>query len=222
MTFRLGEDFYDKLEDFTRKFLDDGFDLFNEEFKNIDGFYKKTLEDTSGRYDSFQKQPKSKYLLEAVYYKIMDGINREAFNKAGETVIILPDCMSLMMDKCKRKKTRLGKICMRCVPNCDINRIMQIADKYNVEGYFSKRALEKQLTKIKKKKPDLSVIGISCILTLAGGMRSAREAGVPSRGVFLNFTGCQHWADKPFPTETAVDRVKGILEEKYGIPDSSS
>jgi hypothetical protein len=98
---------------------------------------------------------------------------------------------------------------------------MEIADRHGVEGYFSKRALEKQLKKIKKVKPSLSVIGISCILTLAPGMRTAKEVGVPARGVFLNFTGCEHWTEKPFSTGTTVVRVKTILEEKYGTPDSS-
>ena len=216
ITFRLGDDFYDKLDAFTNRFLKDGFDLFAGEFANIDQFRERALADSDNRTDaSFRRNPKEMYLLEAVYYQIMERINREAFNRAENTVLILPDCMSLLMDKCKRERTSYGKICTRCVPNCRINKIMQIADRYHLEGYFSKRALTEQLSNIKKDKPSLAV-------TLASGMRSAKEAGVPSRGVFLNFTGCEHWADHPFPTETTVDRVRAILEEKYGIPDSTS
>ena len=223
MTFRLGEDFYDKLDGLTKKILDDGFQLFEDEFKNIDAFYDRAVNDLSKRDDHiFRRSPKSFYLIEALYYQIFEYANREAFNKAEETVIILPQCLSLMQEKCKRKRKRYGHICTRCVPNCSVNRIMQIADKYEVEAYFSKGNIEKQLRKIRKHKPSLAVIGISCILTLASGMRSAREVGVPSRGVFLNFTGCEHWSDKPFSTETAVHRVKTILEEKYEIPHSQS
>ena len=223
ITFRLGEDFYDKLNTFTKKVIEEGFELFAEEFKNIDGFYERVMKDPSKRDDiTFIGAPKHLYLVEALYYQIFEYINHEAFNKAEETVLILPDCLALMGDRCKRKKTKLGKICTRCVPNCQINQIMQIADEYDVEGYYSKRALTEQIRNIKKRKPSLAVIGISCILTMASGMRSAREAGVPSRGVFLNFTGCEHWAGKPFPTETTVERVKAILEEKYGLPDQKS
>jgi len=223
ITFHLGDDFYQKLENFTDKLLKDGYDLFKNEFANIDQFYQQALDDTSDRTDlSFRRNPKEMYLLEAVYYQIMERVNREAFNRAEHTVLILPDCMSLLMDKCQRERTAYGKVCTRCVPNCHINKIMQIADQYHLEGYFSKRALTEQIENIKKDKPSLAVIGISCILTLASGMRSAKEAGVPSRGVFLNFTGCEHWAEQPFPTETAIDRVRAILEEKYGIPDSTS
>jgi len=190
ITFRLGDNFYDKLEKFTDQFLNDGLDLFSDELKEIDSFYHNALCDKSDRSDkSFRQQPKQNYLLEAVYFMIHDRNNREAFNNAKDTIIILPDCMALMQDKCKKERTEFGKVCTACVPNCEINKIMQIAEPYGIEGYFSKRALTEQLTNIKKAKPDLSVIGISCLLTLADGMRSAREAGIPSRGVFLNFVG---------------------------------
>jgi hypothetical protein len=223
ITFRLGDDFYDKLEKFTDRILREGYEYFGEEFKNIDDFYQKSLSDDSERNDhSFRRTPKPFYLIEALYYKIFDDFNRDAFNQTKDTVLILPDCLSLMQDKCKKERRELGKVCTHCVPNCTINKIMEIADKYAIEGYFSKRALVEQLEKIRKDKPSLSVIGISCLLTLASGMRSANEAGVPSRGVFLNFTGCEHWADKPFPTETAIEKLRAILVEKYGTSDSSS
>ena len=224
VTYRIENDFYEKLQKFTQKTLAEGYKLFENEFANIDSFHKKILDDKPNRSDrNFRRTAKPFYLIEALYYQVFDNVNRDAFNKAQKTVIILPDCLSYMGEKCKRKRTKLGKICTRCVPKCQINQIMEIADNYNVKGYFSKRALVEQLTKIKEaEKSTLAVIGISCLLTLASGMRQAKEAGLPSRGVFLNFTGCEHWADKPFTTETAVDRVKSILEEKYGIPDSST
>jgi len=222
ITFRIEDDFYGKLDSFTRKVIREGTELFGDEFANIDAFYLKALHDNPERDDiNFRRSPKQLYLIEAIYYQVFEYINRDAFNRAKDTVLILPDCMSLMLDKCKRERTELGKVCTRCVPNCSINKIMQIADRYGVEGYFSKRALTEQIGNIKKVKPSLAVIGISCLLTLASGMRSAKEAGVPSRGVFLNFTGCEHWADKPFATETMIHRVEAILEEKYGTPDSA-
>jgi len=223
ITFRLGDDFYNKLDNFTEKVLHDGYKYFWEEFAHIEGFLEKTKCDKSNRSDlSFRLTPKPFYLIEMLYYKIFDEANREEFNKTNDTVLILPDCMSLLLDKCKRERTKYGKRCTRCVPKCKIHEIMKLADKYNLEAYFSKRALTEQIENIKKDKPSLSVIGIACLLTLASGMRSAKEAGVPSRGVFLNFTGCEHWADKPFPTETAIDKLKAILEEKYGVSDSTA
>jgi hypothetical protein len=219
-TFRLGPDFYNKLSDFTDKFLSDGFALFENEFANIEGFLKKARADAGDRDDKdFRLNTREMYLLEALYYEIMDRVNREAFNKSEQTVIILPVCLALMQDKCKRVKTKYGKVCKNCVPNCEVNKICHLAAKYDVKCYFSKRALPEQLEKIKKGKKSMSVIGIACLLTLASGMRSAKELGIPARGVLLNFTGCQHWTDQPIVTETSLTRLEAILKEKYGTKD---
>lgn len=222
-TFLLQDDFYRKLERFSSEVTDKGLALFENEFKNIDAFYQKACSDNTDRDDhQFRRTPRPLYLLEALAFQFYDHSCRESFNAAKSTVIILPQCLSLMQEKCKRKKTRFGKVCDRCVPNCQINKVMQIADRYGVAGYFSQRKLEKQLRRIQKKYQSLSVIGISCILTLASGMRTAGELGIPARGVFLNYTGCRHWSDTPFATETALDGVEKILVEKYGLPDSSA
>ncbi len=218
VTYRLGEDFYGRLEALAKNLTDKGLELFKEEFGHIDAFYEKALDDQSSRDDhDFRRQPRLIYLLEAINFKIYDQLNRESFNTAKDTVIIFPQCLALMQSKCKRKGGKYGKQCAKCVPNCQIRQITEMAQRYGVEAYFSKRKLEQQLTKIKKDKPSLSVIGISCILTLAGGMRTAKDVGIPARGALLNFTGCDHWSEVPFSTETAIGRVCEILEEKYGL-----
>ncbi len=221
-TYRLDESFYKKLEEFTQKFLTEGFDLFAPEFANIEPFLARARCDCRPRDDhQFRRTPREFYLLEALYYRIFDEAFREEFNRAEHTVIILPQCLAIRGDKCKRKKGKHGSVCTHCAKDCQIHEIMKTAEKYGVEGYFSKRSLVKQLQGIKKRKKSLSVIGISCILTLTSGMRSAREAEIPARGVLLNLTGCEHWCDNPFPTETVVSRVKAILEEKYGLSDKA-
>ncbi|SYZ74316.1 hypothetical protein TRIP_C60586 [Candidatus Zixiibacteriota bacterium] len=223
LTFHLEPDFYDRLERFTQGVLQKGFEIFKPDFQKIDAFYATAVADKSARDDhAFRRTAKPFYLIEALYYKIYDEFNREAFNRAKETVIIVPQCLALMQEKCQRKRGKYGKICNRCVPNCQINKISEIASLFGVDTYFSKRGLEKQLGRIKRAKPSLSVIGISCVLTLASGMRTAAELGIPARGVFLNFTGCDHWTDKPFATETSLARLKEILEEKYGLSHPSS
>lgn len=223
VTYRLGEDFYGKLEAFAERLTNEGLELFKEEFGHIDAFYENALNDQSSRDDhDFRRQPRRMYLLEVINFKIYDELNRDSFNTAKDTVIIFPQCLALMQSKCKRKGGKYGKKCARCVPNCQIRQITEMAGKYGVEGYFSKRKLEQQLKKIKKDKPSLSVIGISCILTLAGGMRTAKDIGIPARGVLLNFTGCDHWSEAPFSTETAIVRVRDILEEKYGLSNPTS
>jgi len=220
-TYKIDSGFYDKLDRFVKEVLDEGFDRFSEEFANVEGFIENAKKDRKKRTDkTFRTTPKEMYLLESLYYNIFDRAYREDFNKAKQTVIILPDCLAIRGDKCKKKKKKFGDVCTHCAKKCEVSRIMKFAEGYGIEGYFSKRQLTQQLEKIKKKhKGSLGVIGISCVLTLASGMRSAREAGVPARGVFLNFTGCDHWSAKAFPTETIFEKIKAIIEEKHGKKD---
>lgn len=146
ITYRLGDDFYDRLNSFADKILDDGLALFQSEFAQINNFYEKATQDISSRDDhEFRRSQKPLYLLEAIYFKILDNLNNEQFNKANDTVLILPQCLALMQDKCKRKRGKYGKKCGGCVPNCQINQIMKVSEKYGIEGYFSKRKLEQQL-----------------------------------------------------------------------------
>ena len=63
---------------------------------------------------------------------------------------------------------------------------------------------------------ETSVIGIACIMMLSSGMRVACEQNIPARGVLLNYTGCEHWNEKPFASHFSISQLKKILEEKYG------
>ncbi len=222
-TYAIRKDFYDKLGKFSQKVLKEGFDIFEEEFAQIDGFVEKAEADSNSRDDhQFRRTRREMYLLEALYYDIFSRVNLEEFNKAKHTAIILPQCLAARVDKCERKERKYGKVCTHCAPKCQVSDITKMAKEFHVDCYFSKRQMTEQLQAIKKRKKSLSVIGVSCILTLASGMRTAHEAGIPAQGVYLNFTGCDHWADKAFPTETTIDRLKDILEKKYGIPDQTA
>lgn len=219
-TYKIDSKFYDKLDKFVTKVLEEGFDKFSEEFAHVGDFVENAKKDRKKRTDkTFRTTPKEMYLLESLYYNIFDRAYRDDFNKTRHTVIILPDCLAIRGDKCKKKKKKFGDVCTHCANKCEVSRIMKFAEKYGIEGYFSKRELTKQLGQIKKKKKSVGALGISCVLTLASGMRSAREAEVPARGVFLNFTGCDHWSAKAFPTETVFEKVKAIIEEKHGKKD---
>lgn len=218
-TYRLRDDFQEKLDALVKRFIADGMDCFAEEFERIDAFVEKAAHDT-GRDDSDLRQtPKQKYLLELISYKIYDELNRESFNKRKNTLIVMPDCLSLHNKDCEKVEKKYGYFCKRCVVTCRAYEIGDLAAKYGVKIVFSKRKLTEQLEHFAKKTGDLSVIGIACILMLAPGMRTAAEVDIPARGVPLNFTGCDHWNDEPFASDFSMARLKAILEEKYGPRD---
>ncbi len=218
-TYHLGPGFNQKLESFARKFLDDGFEHFAEEFERVDGFVERAHLDR-GRDDSdLRRSPKEKYLLELVSFAVYDQLNREEFNRRKNTLIIMPDCLSIHEKECEKVEKSYGFFCKRCNPECRAYEIGELAKKYGLKIVFSKRKLTEQIEYFSRKMGDLSVIGIACIMMLASGMRTAAEVDVPARGVLLNFTGCEHWNDEPFASDFTMATLRGILEEKYGARD---
>ena len=216
-TYHFQDDSFDKLSSLTDLFLENGLKLFEKEFSSIDSFVKQANSDKSERTDHTMRQSeKEKYLLEMLSYKIYDKLNREAFNKTKNTLIIMPDCLSLHEYECLKTDDDYGNICESCHAECQASEIAELAEKYNCRVMFSKRSLSEQLKYHAKELGDTSVIGIACIMMLSSGMRVAHENNIPSRGVLLNYTGCDHWNDEPFASEFSLHSLKQILMEKYG------
>ena len=132
-----------------------------------------------------------------------------------DTVLILPDCLRRQGSACKRKGTRYGTRCTACDGACAICRITAAAARHGAGAYFADMEHEKQFRALMRGTyRELSVIGVACIWMLAGGMRAAEAAGVPSQGVLLNFCGCEHWRDDPVVTDAVVEQVEAILAAK--------
>ena len=216
-TYHFGKDFREKLDSFVKQFIDDGFKEFSNEFANIDCYISKALVDDREKGEKkLRTTPKEKYLLEIVAFKIYDELNREAFNKTDKTLIVLPDCLSLHNPDCEKEDKPYGDTCVLCTNSCRAYHVVELAKKYDAEVVFSKRKLTEQIEYYDKKMGSVGVIGIACIMMLADGMRTAIDVGVPTRGVLLSFTGCEHWNDEQFASGFQLSWLKSILEEKYG------
>lgn len=219
-SYNLGPGFPEKLDRYIERFLEDGFRFFATEFAGIDGCISQAH--NSGSTEMLRRTPKEKYLLELVAFGIYDRLNRDAFNRAKHTLIVMPDCLSLHNPQCEKVETDIGEVCKRCTESCQAYQITELARKYRLKTIFSKRKLLEQLKHYAEKMTDLSVVGIACINMLAEGMRVAAEGGVPARGVLLNFSGCEHWQDSECAGEFAMQRLQSILDEKYGSRDTKT
>lgn len=213
-TYHLGPDFRSKLDRYLDHFLRDGFEFFAEEFRGLDEYVEAARQADSD--ETLRQVPKEKYLLELVSFALYDRLNRDAFNKTDDTLIVLPDCLSLHNPECEMVDRPDGDRCRKCVETCQAARVTQLASRYKARAVFAKRAQAEQLQIWAERLNNLGVIGIACVNMLAVGMRTAAEVGIPSRGVLLNFSGCEHWQDKPCASEFAFEWLESILEEKYG------
>lgn len=219
-TYHLSDDSYRKLSAFVDHLLSEGYETFSPEFDKIDTFLEEVASEPPDRdAHSLRQTEKERYLLELISFEIYDRLNREPFNRAKKTLIVMPDCLSLHNPECEKVDKPTGDVCRQCSPDCFAAQIGQIGAGFGVKSVFSKRKLEQQLEHYQGTLEDYGVIGIACVLMLASGMRSAREVGVPARGVLLEGCGCEHWNDQPFSPQLALDRLRAILQEKYGRAD---
>ncbi len=215
-TYRLGPDFTQKLDAFVDQFLADGYKHFANEFHGLKNYVAQSLSENGP--EKLRQTPPEKYLLELVSFGLLDRLNRDDFNTKKSTLIVMPDCLGLHNPDCEKADHPHGDICRRCTESCQAYQVTELARVFRVRAVFSKRKLTEQLEGYQERLGDLSVIGIACINMLAEGMRSASQAGVPARGVLLNFSGCEHWQDQACASEFTMTRLREILVEKYGRP----
>ena len=201
---------------FVGALISSGWEVFGEEFERVDSFVVNAKLDSRERDDHrLRRTEKPIYLLEAISCKIYDELNREAFNHTKDTLIIMPDCLSLHNPDCLKDDQKWGDVCLQCTPDCQANRITEMAAQYRAQVVFSKRKLEEQIKHFAGKSESLGVVGVACLLMLAHGMRTAMDEGIPVRGVPLGFTGCEHWNDQPFASAFPITQLEAILKEKH-------
>jgi len=217
-TYRLGPDFPIKLDAYVERFLEQGFEFFADEFHGLDDYLAEVLSSSSP--ETLRRTPKEKYLLELISFGIYDRLNRDAFNAAAKTLIVMPDCLALHNPDCEKVDRPHGDVCKRCTGTCQVKHMVDLGAKFGATAVFAKRAQTEQLEYFKEKLGgDIGAIGVACINMLADGMRTAADVGVPTRGVLLNFSGCEHWQDKPCASEFGLRWLESILIEKYGPRD---
>lgn len=216
-TYHLDENFRRRLDAFVKEFIARGFEHFSEEFAKIDDFVARAeVEPPDRDAHDLRTRKKERYLLEVVSFRILDELSREAFNRTDDTLIVMPDCLSLHNPDCKKVETKYGTVCHRCVDTCQAHHIVELGRQYRCRAIFSKRKLSEQLEYYAGRSKNLGVIGVACIMMLSDGMRTAADVGVPARGVLLNCTGCEHWNDVPFASNFSMDWLEEVLKEKYG------
>lgn len=160
---------------------------------------------------------KERYLVELLACVTMGRQFWPAFVARRDTVMILPDCLRVDPDGCQREETDCGERCTHCHEDCLISRITTVGERFGVDAYFSKRERPEQFKAMRKRYPDLSVLGVACIWMLAVGMRAAEEARIPSQGVLLNYSACEHWLAQPVTTDAVVERVEVLLGAKAAL-----
>ncbi len=213
-TYLLDSNFGEKLREFGDEFIVIAKTRFSREMSRVCRYveeYRKNPVQDDFIWGTF---PEEFYFAELTTIAVLNKALWDDFCRADHTILFIPDCLSLMQDKCKRKGEKFLELCDQCVPNCMVNKIVVLKEKYDFREVFAYRDQTEQFEALKKKYKSVSFLGVACILMLAEGMRSSMSNGVPAHGVPLAYCGCEHWAKKPFPTDTDLSEIERVLALK--------
>jgi hypothetical protein len=205
---------YRLLDALSQGVLDAGLQRLGPVLAQVPAFVAGTAGD-DGRDDArYRKTPPERYALEFLSFAVMSRQFWPDFVARRDTVLILPHCLRIREKGCARKSTRTGSACTVCHPGCIVGQMTAAGRRHGAPAFFSDMDHPKQFKALRKLYPDLSVIGVACVLMLAEGMRTAEAAGIPSQGIFLTYCGCDHWTEDPFTTHAAVERLEALLSAK--------
>lgn len=219
-TYFLDSTFPEKSRKLKDDFLRLARDCFHTEMANVRGYVERSRKSPVQEGFDWAKFPEEFYFVEIVTIAVLNDALWDDFCRADHTIVFIPDCLSLLGDKCKRRGEEYLEHCDQCVPNCTVNKIVSLKEKYDFREVFTYREMKDQFDLLKKKYKSVSFFGIACILMLAEGMRMSMQNGVPSHGVPLSYCGCEHWVGKPVPTDTDVAGVESVLRLKAAYRES--
>jgi hypothetical protein len=213
-TYLLDSQFGEKSRQFGEEFLQFARTRFCREMSRVREYVEQSRTSPVQKDFDWARFPEEFYFVEIATIAVLNAALWVDFCNADHTIIFIPDCLSLLKDKCKRSGEEYLEHCEQCVPNCTVNKIVELRDEFEFREVFTYREMKDQFEVLKKKYESVSFLGIACILMLAEGMRMSMQNGVPSHGVPLSYCGCEHWARKPFPTDTDVAEVRRVLRLK--------
>jgi hypothetical protein len=210
-----GLDLYARLDRFADRFLEVGLEEVGAAFTRVPEFAARAAVETGRESEPYRRTSRERYLAELAAIVIMGRQNWPSFAARRDVVVILPDCLRIDWDACRREADGdRGTRCTSCNPDCVAGRISDVAEEHGVATYFAERERAAQFGAWRRASPDLALLGVACIWMLAKGMRDAEEAGIPSQGVLLNYSACEHWSAAPATTDAVVERVAQILDAR--------
>ena len=214
-----GLEVYARLDHFADRLLQAGLEEVGAAFTRVPEFAARAATEAGRDEEWYRRTTRERYLAELLAVVVMGRQQWPRFVTRRDVVVILPDCLRIDWDKCRREADgACGTRCGDCDPDCLAGRISAVAEEHGVAAYFAERERGAQFAALRRAHPDLALLGVACIWMLAKGMRDAEEAGIPSQGVLLNYAACEHWSETPTTTDAVVERVAEILRARSRSP----
>jgi len=186
--------------------------------RNVNPFIEKAKTEYKKREDyGLATRKEIEYHFNMIAAEILNRALRDKFMDAKRKVVLLPTCMRIADDHtCKAKLEGSEKKCISCNPQCNVGKVNASLKAHRIDVYLIPHSSNFSKTlKRWKEVPDVSLVGVACVLNLLLGGYEMISLGIPSQCVYLDFCGCKkHWDKKGIPTSLNTKRLLHVLGAK--------
>ena len=153
------------------------------------------------------------YLRNMLAVAILNRLHRPLFLQTQRRLIVLPACLKAYHPwKCQSRKEGKASVCAKCHPDCHVFSSMERFADSRTTIVLEPGNLKKYLKATKEQPGTVGIVGVACVLTLLSGFDQTIKQGLPTQGIFLNYSSCKHhWADPPYNTNYSLNRLAGVL-----------
>ena len=176
-----------------------------EQHMKTESYYKRIT-------DNAIFSTREQYYLFMLEIELTNRLNKAKFLGCNYKIALLPYCLREMLSDCKSVPDEIDYYCIHCSKNCYINKISIILKEYDIHPYIWRTIRLKSLIKqLLKKYGSAGIMGIACIVELAGGMVSCRKARIPALGIPLNANRCIRWMGDFYENSVDFDELKHLI-----------
>lgn len=176
-----------------------------EEHLKTEPFYKCITDNTI-------LSTREQYYLFMIEIELVNRLNKAAFLKCNYKIALLPYCLRLALDDCKAVPDELDYYCKGCIKDCYVNKISFLLNAHDIHPYIWRTIrLRPMIRKLAQKYGSTGIMGIACIVELAGGMRTCLKAGLPVIGLPLNANRCIRWMGDFYENSVDLDKLRFLV-----------
>jgi hypothetical protein len=155
---------------------------------------------------------REQYYMFMIEIELANRMNKTEFLNCHYKIALLPYCLRKALSDCKAVPDEIDYYCKGCVKDCYVNKISTILREHDIHPYIWQTIRLKPLMKqLKKKYGSTGIMGVACIVELAGGMRTCLKAGLPVIGLPLNANRCIRWMGDFYDNSVDLDELKLLV-----------
>ncbi len=173
---------------------------------------------------SLRSQPVGAYIRNMLAVGVLNRLMRASFLETERKVIVLPDCLKNYGDwTCCKENDGKVSTCIQCTPQCIVYETTERFADSRTTVVLEPEDMSRYFAELRDGFGAVGVVGVACALTMLSGFDRTLRHRLPTQGVFLNYSSCQHhWANPAYNTCYSLRRMAWVLyDREMPIPEES-